>query len=589
MVMASEVTPNEIRNAEFRTTLRGLDRSEVETVLQAAAGRIEELEREVEKLQARAAEVPSKDLEAEFDEVGREVTSILQVAREAADSMRERATLDAARWRREATEDADKTRREAAGDAEAMRRDAWVTGTELLEQAQETAEAMRAGAERDVLTVMGEAEREAHRLSSGARREAEDLVRNANMEAEKIVAEATTRRDEIIDGANRQAAAAQERTRALEHRRDELLEELENVRSTLTRLEGSLEERREALDMSREPESSVRVVHPPAEAKKDWEVGETVRVVRPEDRPRNQPDTGIADEMSDQVARIQEPDTEVDPRLRAERPPDAGPVAAGPEDPSEARRSEPEAAEPIEESAEVPEPETPESQATQRFETAESHDEAETLEPDSEDDLEALFASLRGGADTAAPASGKDATTEPAEASSDEDETEQESEGQGTDWIAIRDSRLLPITNRALRGIKKSITEVQNVALDSLRTDDSWEPDADTIAGVLHADLVAVWSESFAVGHAVAEEMEGEKLKRPGTPVSTADKQFAADLAAAVTEALEAAGDGPRERQSAASRVFRVWRSDEAERRIREIAVRAYELGVDKSRSVPAG
>lgn len=580
--MAPEISPDEIRNAEFRTTLRGLDRSEVEAVLQAAAARLEQLEDEAEKLRARASESPSKDLEAEFEEVGQEVTSILQVAREAADSMRERASLDAARWRREATEEVDKARREAAADAEAMRRDAWVTGTELLEQAQETAEAMRAGAERDVLTVMGEAEREAHRLTSGARREAEDLVRNANMEAEKIVADAATRRDEIIDGANRQAAAAQERTRALENRRDELLEELENVRSTLTKLEGSLEERREALDLSREPDPSVRVVHPPAEAKQDWEVGETVRVVRPEDRPTHDPDAEMADEMSDQVARIQDPGTEVDPRLRAKREqaPEPEPARVTPD--VEARPDSRPAPEPA---ADV-EPET----GSAPEETAPA-EEPSGVAP--QDDLEALFASLRGGGDTAAP-SGQEATAERVETSEEDrdvpaQEQAEDSDGGGTDWIAVRDSRLLPITNRALRGVKKAITEVQNVALDSLRTDDDWVPDEKTIAEALHAELVAVWSESFAVGHAVAEEMEGEKLKRPKTPPSTAEDEFASDLVAAVVSALGEAGDGPRERQSAASRVFRVWRSDEAERRIRDIALRAYELGIEKSRSVPTG
>lgn len=582
--MAPEISPDEIRNAEFRTTLRGLDRSEVEAVLQAAAARLEHLEEEAEKLRARASETPSKDLEAEFEEVGREVTSILQVAREAADSMRERANLDAARWRREATEEADKVRREAAVDAEAMRRDAWVTGTELLEQAQETAEAMRAGAERDVLTVMGEAEREAHRLTSGARREAEDLVRNANMEAEKIVADAATRRDEIIDGANRQAAAAQERTRALENRRDELLEELENVRSTLTKLEGSLEERREALDLSREPDPSVRVVHPPAEAKQDWEVGETVRVVRPEDRPQHEPDVEMADEMSDQVARIQDPGTEADPRLQPKRErtpePEREPAPVTPDIASETE-SRP-APGPI---ADV-EPEI--ESAPEEDSSAEKPSHAAP-----EDDLGALFASLRGGGDTAA-SSGQESTAERVETSEEDrdssvrEQAEDSDEG-GTDWIAVRDSRLLPITNRALRGVKKAITEVQNVALDSLRTDDDWVPDENTIAEALHAELVAVWSESFAVGHGVAEEMEGEKLKRPKTPPSTAEGEFASDLVAAVASALGDAGDGPRERQSAASRVFRVWRSDEAERRIRDVALRAYELGVEKSHSVPTG
>ena len=575
--MGPDVTPNQIRNAVFRTTLRGLDRSEVEAMLEAVAVRIEQLEQETEKLEARAAQPPSKDLESEFEEVGREVASILQVAREAAESMRERANLDAARWRREATEEAEMTRREAAVDAESLRRDAWVTGTELLEQAQEKAEDMRSSAERDVLTVMGEAEREAHRLTSGARREAEDRLRNANMEAEKITAEAAARRNEIIDGANRQAAAAQERARALENRRDELLEELENVRGTLTRLEGSLEERREALDLSREPEPSVRVVHPPRDVEPNWEVGETVRVVKPEDRdsdpePEPEPEQpleeeagiGIAEEVSEQVARIQETSRQPEPPLESGEP-----VIE-----DEIEHSEPAPTHPSEPPAET----------------------AETAETEHDSGLDALFASLRGGGDTVAQPGGEPKPQPPAEAAAADDgddlgraDGDGEDEEGGTDWLAVRDSKLLPITNRALRGVKKAMTDVQNVALDSLRTDDGWEPDENAISEAVHAELVAVWSESFAVGHSVAEDMEGEKLKRPKTPRSDADQDFASDLAGAVSEALVRAGEGTRERQSAASRVFRVWRSDEAERRIRDIAVRAYEMGIEKSRRVAAG
>ncbi len=156
----------------------------------------------------------------------------------------------------------------------------------------------------------------------------------------------------------------------------------------------------------------------------------------------------------------------------------------------------------------------------------------------------------------------------------------------GVDWIEVRESKLLPITNRALRGVKKAMTEVQNVALDSLRTEEDWRPDDGAIAEAVHAELVAVWAESFAAGHTVAEQMSGGRLKRPATPASKADREFATDLAVAVSGALEKAGTGPRERQSAASRVFRVWRSDEAERRIRDIALRGYEIGIEKSRKV---
>ncbi len=508
--MAPDITADEVRRAQFASTFRGADRSEVQAFLDVVAMRLHELERERDRLRTQLEDVGAQDLEAEFDEVGREVSAILQAARDAAESMRERASLDATRWRTDATAEAELKLRQAATDAEALRRDAWTTGADLLGQTEEEARKMREQVDRDVLTIQGEAEREAHRLTATSRREAEDRVRNATMDAERITSQAEKRRDEIIDQANKQAAAAQERTRALEQRRDELLEELENVRSTLTRLEGSLEERRESLDLTAES-SSVKVVPPQSAEPQTWEPGETVRVVQAEAKP-----------SSDRLEAAEEPKPEPDPE------PHPVPVADI-------------AAEPA----------------------------------GSPDDLGALFDSLRSG--------------EPLEEVQVEAESEPASPAEPIatrDWIEERDSRLLPITNRALRGVKKAVTELQNIALDSLRTDEAWRPEASAISEAVQAELTTVWAESFAAGHAVAEEMTGDKLKRPRTPRQGIVKDFGAALGGALSGALDDAGAGQRERQSAASKVFRVWRTDEAERRIREAAIEAFERGIEKS--IPA-
>lgn len=555
--MASQINPGEIRRAEFRTTLRGFDREQVAGFLSEIASRVEALETEREKLLARVSESNDRDLAEEFDKIGRDVGSILQAAREAADSMRERAAVDAARWRTEAMEEADSSRKEASADAEALRRDAWATGAELLSQSATEAKRMIEQAERDVLTIQGEAEREAHRLTSGARREAEDLVRNARMEAEKMTSDAAKRRDDIIDSANRQAAAAQERTRALEQRRDELMEELENVRSTLSRLEGSLEERRESLELSKESSTSVKVVptsRPPSDPDQ-WEPGETVRVVRSDDEP------------PEHVLDIDLPRQDIEPHMSIEPIPVTRPSVELVPPP---RGAEPEVIETVEDEGE-------EEAAIDEQEVAPAQEQPST------DDVEALFEALRGGAHEAED---EPTAPPPPEAAGDELEQPQPDESPkvvARDWIEVRDARLLPITNRALRGAKKSLTELQNIALDGLRTDEEWRPDQNLIGETLQAELIGVWAESFAAGHSVAEEMTDSKIKRPPTPPADSVPYFAEALAKAVSSALEEAKEGPRALQSAASRVFRVWRTDEAERRIRELAIRSYELGVERS------
>ncbi|MEA1903822.1 MAG: hypothetical protein U9N56_09875, partial [Actinomycetota bacterium] len=482
----------------------------------------EQLETESARLQNQLGDVAARDLESEFDVIGREVSGILQAAREASDAMRERASADAARWRSEAMAEAEQSRSEARADAEAARRDAWTESSELLDQTVKEGTKLREQADRDVLTIMGEAEREAHRLTSGARREAEDVVRSASMDADKITSEAAKRRDDMIDATSRQAAAAQERTRALEQRRDELLDELEKARSTLTRLEGSLEERREGLELASES-TSVKVVQPPSSDEEHWELGETVRLIR------------------------SEPPAPV---------PAPAPVVSEPELPAVEVEPPPVEEEPLEPPV-TDEPEEPETSETSEEGT---------------DEVGALFASLRSTGDDEA-VEDDEPTPEPVA----------EKPADSRDWIDVRESRLLPITNRALRGTKKAMTELQNIALDSLRTEDDWRPDDAAVAEALQAELIGVWAESFAAGHAVAEEMTGSKLKRPSTPSSKAASDFASALSEDVASALDGAGTGQRERQSAASKVFRVWRTDEAERRIREMAIHSYEKAIESS------
>jgi hypothetical protein len=204
------------------------------------------------------------------------------------------------------------------------------------------------------------------------------------------------------------------------------------------------------------------------------------------------------------------------------------------------------------------------------------------------DVVESLFASLRGQPTPETPEPPSAGGSAPIEPEATLIETVVESPpspriSSDNDVIEERDAKLLPITNRALRGVKKAVTDAQNVALDSLRTEDGWYPEGGDLADMLRADLIGLWAESYSAGHATAEEQLGAKLKRHDTPNSTAADDFGSDLAEAVSGALVQAGDGQRERQSATSRVFRGWRTDEAERRVRELALTGYHRGLVES------
>ena len=80
-------------------------------------------------------------------------------------------------------------------------------------------------------------------------------------------------------------------------------------------------------------------------------------------------------------------------------------------------------------------------------------------------------------------------------------------------------------------------------------------------------------SEAFASGHAAAMEMTGERFKRPSTPKTEPETEWIAALLQDVHHALvegRRQGQGARQLGASVSRVFRAWRTDEAERRVLE-------------------
>lgn len=154
----------------------------------------------------------------------------------------------------------------------------------------------------------------------------------------------------------------------------------------------------------------------------------------------------------------------------------------------------------------------------------------------------------------------------------------------GIDPFGLRDRLVLPVANRALRNLKRQLTDQQNAALEEVRLDEAgWEPDPENLAGALRADLVVLMSESYAAGHAAAEDMLGTRIKRPSTPrfdvIGTMSEALSEDVALVLREG-RAAGQGGRQLAVGVSRVFRGWRTDEAERRVRDWSFEAYHAGL---------
>jgi hypothetical protein len=183
-----------------------------------------------------------------------------------------------------------------------------------------------------------------------------------------------------------------------------------------------------------------------------------------------------------------------------------------------------------------------------------------------------------GEPDTTAREQGR---TEPGESQPATDDTSQ----SAVDPFAIRERYLLPVQNRALRAVKRNLVEVQNQALEDLRLVHGWEPDASIFGDEVGEALTDLARESMVAGFAAAAEMMGAAETPQPADVQPGDSST--EFIAALIEAVQASvtrsresGAGHRETASSLSRIFRAWRTDDAERRVQHASRTAYHVGV---------
>ncbi len=148
--------------------------------------------------------------------------------------------------------------------------------------------------------------------------------------------------------------------------------------------------------------------------------------------------------------------------------------------------------------------------------------------------------------------------------------------------LDLRDRRLFPVTNDVLRAIKREIVDLQNAVLEELRTESGeWRPKKAMFQPVLGQGAAGLAARSYGEGVAAAGELAEQ-------PAPDLPDQSSHDLSSVVTDLWEAVvdaidgsvGGGNRERGASVGRVFRAWRTDEAERRVRSVAHAEYNAGV---------
>ncbi|HDK45636.1 MAG TPA: DivIVA domain-containing protein [Actinobacteria bacterium] len=558
--MAGSLRPEDVAAKSFKSGWRGYDTGAVDAFLREVFATLTSLQSENEQFRDRLRKLGDRDLHAEFDQVSAEVGELLQSARETAEGMRFRASVDA-----------EQIVGEARDDAVRVRQDAWNEGTALLEAGQEEANALVDRAKRDSLAIISDAERDAHRIATRARKDADEAIRRAKLQADQLIVDARSRREELVRQGEAEMAAAQERVAVLMQRRDELLTEIESVQSKINELRAELEERRAEIGKARAAgTSSVKVLPGPvavgdgetsrtpdvrhgdgktSRTSEDWHESEdTVRIVRPPKRLKTPTGEIDAEAMAAEVRRLR----------RAPEPKQPAPT--------------------VETLESVESESTPEvAAARETLEATPVGDDATGMPSG----IDGLFASLRSEPETAPKADRGRQEALVRQGSS----TQPEPTAPlvlATDPFELRDRLLLPITNKTLRTLKRGLTEAQNIALDELRIQETeWKPDVDSLEARVADDLEELLRRGVSAGWSGAERLLEREFEQGDVQIeSSAGHDFATAIVDAVRNALDMAGEGPRRRAAAISRVYRAWRVDEAERQVRSLAIGAYHDGL---------
>lgn len=540
-------------SSPFSSSLFGYSKSEVEVAIAKLTAAVAELE---EKRGQMAAQLSSLEGNPPaYEEVGKSISKLLADADAAATSMRDRAASESAALTRATEAETTQLAADAKTASEALRASAWDESQKILEDAEKTSEGALTASKDAARQRQAESEREAHRVLSAARREAEEVIGKANLERDQTLQAASVRKGEMLDIAKAAERASQQRARALEVRKEELLAELESVRETVGRLESDIEEKQTTLRKIDEPPVAAAAPEP------EWAAGiriipptTTGEVVEPVDEALT------ADDIVDDVVALQ-----TEAALEARAAETAGQKGGAPK--------------------EEPQPESePESESVSEPETEPEPEPA--VEP-VKDKIGALFASLRGGAATPKP----EPAPEP-EASKDEAPAEnlapvielakkavkpKKAGPNAKALVDARDKSVLPVVNRGLKSLKRELASIQNHALEAIRLDDAWQPDVEELAANLEPSLVLIASESFGAGVDDNNRLSG------GTVVVKDPSSFeiglvARDLQASLARAL-AKGTDDRAKASEVSRVFRAWRSEASERHLLGLSIHAYNQG----------
>lgn len=564
--MSDEALTATAEELAFSRSLFGYDPLEVRAFVSQMSDRMERLQVQQDSILSGNGLGEEPRIGMVIDSVVGDIAEVLEAARGASRKIRERAEQEAADMLAEAAERARKTVASADADAFALRKSAWDASTDALESMKAEGARLRAAAESDALEIIGNAERKAHRKLVASRRDSENAIQAASAESDRLLGLARAKGREILRAAEDRAESVNDQVAVMEKRHAELRREVEALSA---KLEGP------AGGSGPSQTSTVRVIPPPEPDEDDltgafdtpaigagptaggdgsvgtartvgWADGtESVRLVEtPTVRARVDVD---ALELADEVARL---------RRQSARSVTAGEGGS---------RYGVEQSEPREVSLGAVATATVHRGVAVKDPGA-AGPAARLVHEGTPDDLAQLFLELR-----------KEATI-PTGGLGDPSRS-------ALSPLERYDRRLLPVTNRALRAVKRQLIDIEREHLEGLQeSTDGWEPELSQLAHPLVHVLTVMEREAFEQGHSAATELTGSPLPSPREEVEgEGSESFISGLldevAGAVRDARET-GHPIREVAKTLSRVYRLWRTDEAERQLRFLAGRSYHRGL---------
>ena len=588
----------------FAKVFRGYDPAEVDSYLA----------RLIARLKLNRARIADSELSGEegaqvIDSTAADIAELLHAARLAAEKIRARADRQAADDLTAAEVQARQVRADAEADAYAMRKSAWDMAVEALESLEKQAAEMEAEADRKALAIIGESERTAHRNLASARREGERVMQEAGAQAERMIMRAREESEELVGESERRVEVIKKQIRLESKRRDALAAEVKELRA---KLEGP---------SPAESATSVRLVAGAPHA------GERARSA-PEEPPvgedgpadvRPPPEAPAVDgqDMAEEVARLREmaeangerEPAVPTPRTRSKPAPAPGPSRAAAERAKVAPEKRRSGEKPSLSPAPPPSPPAPpeerpvipsaspvsERELAKMWSTGKPA--SRTYDAAAADSFGSLFEDLRRLHDTEARSDEGSAEAKPPPpppvrgavdtmpAASAPVPAPPSAPAERISAMERYHRALLPIANRTLRNVKRHLIDIHNEQLEALKNDPAdWQPQRERVEEGLAHDLTIMHREAFAAGYDAALEMSESPSSplRPEAPAGEPEFFVSAlfDELVLTVQAGRENGRGARQLGTALSQVYRVWRTDQAERRVRFLAGRSYHRGV---------